>query len=242
MNSQENVKEKPYQLVIDYVRGEILHGNLVPGDRLPGERELAEQLGISRNSVREGLRILENMGVTSSQHGAGHYISLNFDEPMTETLSLIYTMKGMGRDDLTQFRYCLEREAMHLAVDYASEQQKIIIGKHLEALLRAETEKDRYEHDMALHMTLIEASRNDYLITTYRALTNVIEDYIPVLRGREDHRGDEEQSQARGHAPHACDGRDQQRPAHGSGRPEPPFRIYQTIQRFAVKWLQNDSP
>ena len=184
MNSQENVKEKPYQLVIDYVRGEILHGNLVPGDRLPGERELAEQLGISRNSVREGLRILENMGVTSSQHGAGHYISLNFDEPMTETLSLIYTMRGMGRDDLTQFRYCLEREAMHLAVDYASEQQKIIIGKHLEALLRAETEKDRYEHDMALHMTLIEASRNDYLITTYRALTNVIEDYIPVLRGK----------------------------------------------------------
>ena len=183
-NSQENVKEKPYQLVIDHVREEVLHGNLRPGDRLPGERELAEQLGISRNSVREGLRILENMGITSSQHGAGHYISLNFDEPMTETLSLIYTMKGMGRDDLTQFRYCLEREAMHLAVDYASEQQKIMIGKHLEAPLSAETEKDRYEHDMALHMTLIEASRNDYLITTYRALTNVIEDHIPVYRGK----------------------------------------------------------
>ena len=157
-NSQENVKEKPYQLVIDHVREEVLHGNLRPGDRLPGERELAEQLGISRNSVREGLRILENMGITSSQHGAGHYISLNFDEPMTETLSLIYTMKGM--------------------------EQKIMIGKHLEALLRAETEKDRYEHDMALHMTLIEASRNDYLITTYRALTNVIEDHIPVYRGK----------------------------------------------------------
>ena len=130
------------------------------------------------------LGILENMGVTSSQHGAGHYISLNFDEPMTQMLSLIYTMKGMGRDDLTQFRYCLEREAMHLAVDYASEQQKILIGRHLEALLSAETEKDRYEHDMALHMTLIEASRNDYLITTYRALTNVIESYIPVFRGK----------------------------------------------------------
>ena len=185
MNSQEEEKkDKPYKLVIDHVRGQVLSGNLKPGERLPGERELAEQLGISRNSVREGLRILENMGVTSSQHGAGHYIALNFDEPMTEMLSLIYTMKGMGRDDLNQFRYCLEREAMHLAVDYASEQQKVMIGKHLEALLRAETEKDRYEHDMALHMTLIEASRNDYLITTYRALTNVIEDYIPVLRGK----------------------------------------------------------
>ena len=183
-NSQENVKEKPYQLVIDYVRGEILHGNLKPGDRLPGERELAEQLGISRNSVREGLRILENMGVTASRHGAGHYVSLNFDVPMTEMLSLIYTMKNMGRDDLNQFRYCLEREAMHLAVDNASERQKVQIKAHLDALLSAETEKDRYEHDMALHKTLIEASRNDYLITTYSALNNVIEDHIPVLRGR----------------------------------------------------------
>ena len=183
-NSQENVKEKPYQLVIDHVREEVLHGNLRPGDRLPGERELAEQLGISRNSVREGLRILENMGVTSSQHGAGHYISLNFDEPMTETLSLIYTMKGMGRDDLTQFRYCLEREAMHLAVDYASEQQKIMI------------QRDRGPYS--------------------------------CVQG-EDHRGDEEQSQARGHAPHAGYGRGKQRPADGPGGPEPPFRIYQTI-------------
>lgn len=183
-DSKELNKDKPYQIIVDYVRNGVISGEMRPGDRLPGERELAERLGISRNSVREGLRILENMGVTTSQHGAGHYISLNFDEPMTEMLSLIYTMRGMGRDDLTQFRYCLEREAMHLAVDNASEQQKIVIRGHLDALLAADNEKERYEHDMALHMTLIEASRNDYLITTYRALTNVIEDYIPVFRGK----------------------------------------------------------
>ena len=183
-NKADLNKDKPYQLVIDQIKDDILKGVLKPGDRLPGERELAEQLGVSRNSVREGLRILENMGVTASRHGAGHYVSLNFDAPMTAMLSLIYTMKNMGRDDLNQFRYCLEREAMHLAVDNASEGQKVQIKAHLDALLSAETEKDRYEHDMALHKTLIEASRNDYLITTYSALTNVIEDHIPVLRGR----------------------------------------------------------
>ena len=184
MDNREPKKDKPYQIVIDQVKKEILTGNLKPGDRLPGEREMAEQLGISRNSVREGLRILENMGVTTSQHGAGHYVSLCFDEPMTATLSLIYTMKGLVRDDLTQFRYCLEREAMYLAMSNASERQKRQIEEHLDALLRAQTEKDRYVHDMALHMTLIEASGNDYLITAYRALTNVIEYYIPVFRGK----------------------------------------------------------
>ena len=138
--NEELKKDKPYKIVIDYVKSGVLSGSFEPGQRLPGERELAEQLGVSRNSVREGLRILENMGMTMSQHGAGHYVSLNFDEPMTEMLSLIYTMKGMGRDDLTQFRYCLEREAMHLAVDYASEQQKIVIAAHLDSLLQAQTE------------------------------------------------------------------------------------------------------
>ena len=183
-NSRESAKDKPYKLVVNYIKEEIIKGGILPGERLPGERELAEQLGISRNSVREGLRILENMGVTTSQQGAGHYVSLNFDEPMTEMLSLIYSMKGMGRDDLTQFRYCLEREAMHLAVNCASEQQKVMIREHLEALLAAKTEEERYAHDMAMHMILIEASRNDYLITTYRALRNVIEDHIPVFRGK----------------------------------------------------------
>ena len=88
-NNPDLKKDKPYQLVIDHIKDDILNGVLKPGDRLPGERELAEQLGISRNSVREGLRILENMGVTASRHGAGHYVSLNFDVPMTEMLSLI---------------------------------------------------------------------------------------------------------------------------------------------------------
>ena len=75
-NNPDLKKDKPYQLVIDHIKDDILNGVLKPGDRLPGERELAEQLGISRNSVREGLRILENMGVTASRHGAGHYVSL----------------------------------------------------------------------------------------------------------------------------------------------------------------------
>ena len=51
-NKADLNKDKPYQLVIDQIKDDILKGVLKPGDRLPGERELAEQLGVSRNSVR----------------------------------------------------------------------------------------------------------------------------------------------------------------------------------------------
>lgn len=54
--------EKSYEKVVDYVQKQILDGVCRTGDKLPSEREMAQQLNVSRTSVREGLRILEQMG------------------------------------------------------------------------------------------------------------------------------------------------------------------------------------
>lgn len=74
---KENVVkgERAYEKVLDYIRSEVRRGNLKRGERLPPERELAEQLGVSRNSVREAVRTLSLMGFVSSIQGAGNYIS-----------------------------------------------------------------------------------------------------------------------------------------------------------------------
>ena len=63
--------EKSYEKVIEYVKRGIGSGEIQAGEKLLPERELAQKLEISRNSAREGLRILENMGVLESQQGAG---------------------------------------------------------------------------------------------------------------------------------------------------------------------------
>ena len=52
-----------HETVVRHVEDELAAGRLPVGSRLPGERALAEQLGISRASVREGIRVLEAMGV-----------------------------------------------------------------------------------------------------------------------------------------------------------------------------------
>ena len=69
------MQKKSYLKVNDYIGEKISKGELKLGDKLPPERDLAKTLDISRNSIREGLRILENMGVVKSQHGAGNFIS-----------------------------------------------------------------------------------------------------------------------------------------------------------------------
>ena len=82
--------EKTYEKVVESIKNQVMDGTLVPGSKLPTERTLAKELDVSRNSVREGLRVLQNIGIISSQQGSGNYISLNFDQKMTEVLSFMY--------------------------------------------------------------------------------------------------------------------------------------------------------
>ena len=176
--------EKTYEKVVEYVKSEILSGRLSPGDRLPSERELADRLGSSRNSVREGLRVLDNIGVVSSQHGSGNYISLNFDETMTEVLSFMYMLKGIQEDQLTEFRRSIELESYYLAAERITDQQKKELKEHLEKLETVRTESARVRHDRAIHQILVTASGNDFLITNYMALNNFIDRYIRSMRSR----------------------------------------------------------
>ena len=62
---------KSAELIKEYIRNNELHS----GDKLPGERTLSEILKISRNSVREGLRLLETQGVISTKSGIGSFVN-----------------------------------------------------------------------------------------------------------------------------------------------------------------------
>ena len=68
-------EEKAYARVIEKVKKMILSGELKPGEKLPPEREFAEKLEVSRNSVREAIRIMDMMGIVSSQQGSGNYVT-----------------------------------------------------------------------------------------------------------------------------------------------------------------------
>ena len=56
-------QQKAYKGVIDYFKKKILDGELRPGEKLPPERDIAERLNVSRNSVREAIRIMDMTGV-----------------------------------------------------------------------------------------------------------------------------------------------------------------------------------
>ena len=176
--------EKSYEKLIEYVKGNILNHNLHIGDKLPSERDLAEKLGISRNSIREGMKILERIGIVSSQHGAGNYILGEFSHTLTEVLSMMYSLQELEMYQITEFRHGLEYGAMNLAVQNATEEQKEKMLFHLQALDNAKTEKERVIHDKKIHYLLIESSQNKYMLINFIALTEIMDLYIPTMRGK----------------------------------------------------------
>ncbi len=67
-------RQHVWSSVVDQIRELIDSGRLRPGDRLPSERQLCAQLGVSRVSVREALRVLESIGYVEVRSGSGAYV------------------------------------------------------------------------------------------------------------------------------------------------------------------------
>ncbi|TDO48630.1 GntR family transcriptional repressor for pyruvate dehydrogenase complex [Kribbella sp. VKM Ac-2527] len=112
---------KNYELVLSWVEADLAAGRLRLGGRLPGERVLAEQLGISRPSVREAVRVLEALGVVRTATGsgpeAGAVIVAEPASPLTALLRLHLATNHLPMGDIVQTRVLLESWAARQAAE-----------------------------------------------------------------------------------------------------------------------------
>ena len=119
----DKIKQKKLADVIAaQIRGEIRSGSLRVGDRLPTERELIEQLGVSRATVREALMLLEADGfiqVRSGRHG-GAYVTTPRIERLATILDAILAVENTTTEQLLEARALMEPLAVRLASQRAT--------------------------------------------------------------------------------------------------------------------------
>ncbi len=173
--------EKSYMKVINYVKGLIREEKLVIGGKLPAERELSEKLGVSRNSVREAIRTLDIMGVISSQHGAGNFLTGNFENNLVESLSMMFLLNQIDYKQISQLRRALEMEALMLAIDNITEDE-IQVLRQIISQLEKETEANNVVLDKRMHYNIALASKNTLIINILQALSEVLDKFIVDLR------------------------------------------------------------
>jgi GntR family transcriptional repressor for pyruvate dehydrogenase complex len=112
--------------VTDRIITQIQEGWYRAGDRLPSERELAEQLGVGRTSVREGLRFLEKLGILEIRRGMGMMVrSLSLGGVFEHLVPIQTIIELRDRDvrDIMHVRRVLEAESAQLAAQHATDRQ-----------------------------------------------------------------------------------------------------------------------
>lgn len=174
-------KRRTWEEVIHQIENQVLQGRLRPGDRLPGERQLAEQLGVSRASVREALRVLEALEFIRARTGTGEGSgSIVVQEPtaggaMTSLLRLHVGLSHFTMPDVIETRAVIEAWAARMAARQAgdAELQKLAgILRRMEdpSLSRA----DFNELDTEFHVGVAETSGNRLVTYLMHAIRDAV--------------------------------------------------------------------
>lgn len=153
-----------YQAVQEEIKAYILANSLVPGDVLPPETELAQQLNVSRTSVREGVKSLEALGILKSRPGYGLYVSEFSFDPILDNLAYGLQFDVKQLSDILEVRYHIEYGMVESVVAAVTPKQ-IIRLRRLVKQMEAVALEGRYsaELDQRFHRILYENVDNSVL-------------------------------------------------------------------------------
>src|SRR6056297_1449394 len=119
--------EKLSSAVTRQIEKLILGGILRPGERLPSERELAEQLGVSRPSLREAVAELQAQGLLTSRAGAGVYVADVLGSAFSPALVRLFSTHEEAVFDYVAFRRDMEGLAAQRAAETGSDTDLAVI-------------------------------------------------------------------------------------------------------------------
>lgn len=170
---------RAFEVVCERVRQLIASGRLKEGDKLPPERQLAEQLGVSRLAIREALRSLESAGLLVLQRGpkGGAFIRGDSDGKMTEVMQDMLNIGTITLSDLTEARIFILASVARLACERATAEDLAKIEENVrqnEVALQSGSRETRLLHATEFYARLAAATKNKVMMLVVHSLTEVI--------------------------------------------------------------------
>ena len=169
------IKRSLVDQALEQLRARINSGTWEVGQRLPTEPELATQLNISRNTVREAMRVLAFAGLIDIRQGDGSYLRGRID-PMDTLRALSSCSLEQGRE----LRHILEVEAVGLAALRRTDEDVRLLHEALDVSgEHYHGELDTYICcDLLFHQRLIDAAHNPALSELYRYSASVFANHL----------------------------------------------------------------
>lgn len=160
MQISRQANARLYVAVVEHLQQAIESGIHPVGGRLPSERELAEELGVSRPVVREAIIVLESRGIVQTRHGAGVFVQSAGEGASAGTVD-----SDSGPFEVIEARRLLEGEIAALATELVTDRQIAELQRLIDRIgdLRLD-EPTREKADRAFHIALARVTDNDVLV------------------------------------------------------------------------------
>ena len=164
-----------YEQIAELIQGYIAEHQLQPGDRLPTELELGEQFGVSRNIVRDAVKVLTPLGLLRTRRGSGIYVGQAATLPQLPMLSPSSPVQPENMRELFEFRRFQEMQTAALAAQRITVAELKVLEQWLTTNREAAKSEDRdtfLSSDDAFHRGIAQAAHNMFYI---QSVTTVLQ-------------------------------------------------------------------
>lgn len=177
---------RAFEEIAAQIRAELAAGRLKVGSRLPSERALAEQFGVSRNTLREALRSLEHAGLIRLQKGAsgGAFIREGSGEAVVSGMLDLYHVGAIGPAQLTQARIWIESIVVREACRRVTPEDLAELKGNIDQAEAADRRGDfeaRVEHNLEFHRILARMTGNPIMVVMLDGVLTVLRHFVLTL-------------------------------------------------------------
>ncbi|MFZ1890164.1 MAG: FCD domain-containing protein [Candidatus Binataceae bacterium] len=178
---------RAFEEIANQIRSELADRRLRAGDRLPPERMLAEQFGVSRNTLREALRSLENAGLLRLQKGAtgGAFVRESTGDAIITGLRDMFHLGAIAPEHLTEARVLIESIAVRAACERATAEDVDALKANLAAAETSARAKADFYAQAAIHLDfhriIARATKNPVMVIVMEALIDVMQHFIHAI-------------------------------------------------------------
>ncbi len=174
----ERVSDRVAERLLDL----IATGAIAPGERLPGERQLAQQMGVSRVSVRAALQSLKTQGFLSAVQGGGTRV-LSTAGQMDSPLVHLTRLNRENLHDLAQLRAVMEEWAAAHAAEHRSDEQLAELEDVLVSMARPNAKPEqKSQDDVRFHLTVAKASGSAVYLHIVSTIRDILQESLNYHR------------------------------------------------------------
>ncbi len=176
---------RAYEAIVRQVEEAIYRGDFQSGQHLPSEKDLMRQFHVSRSTIREALRVLENAGFIKSQHGSpnGGAVVQEFSTDLLQKalVSLISRTHKISLIELLQFRLVIESTTAYLVAMFHTEEQLehlVTIHNDMKTLIAPEMVEAFQQADTMFHQLIADSAQNELFRLCHQVVLNVVRDVL----------------------------------------------------------------